>query len=90
MPYSENFISFEFAALDYSNPKDNHYSYKLAGFENEWHFVDANYRIANYTNLSPGKYIFIVKGSNNDRIWNSTGVKVYITILPPSGKHGGL
>ena len=86
LPYSENFISFEFAALDYSNPKDNHYSYKLAGFENEWHFVDANYRIANYTNLSPGEYIFIVKGSNNDRIWNSTGVKVYITILPPFWK----
>ena len=86
LSYDRNFISFEFAALDYSNPEDNHYAYRLAGLENEWHYVDANYRIANYTNLSPGKYRFIVKGSNNDRVWNPKGIYVEINILPPFWK----
>ena len=86
LSYDENFISFEFAALDYTNPKDNHYAYKLEGLEKDWQYVDANLRIASYTNLSPGQYKFIVKGSNSDRIWNSKGTYVLITILPPYWK----
>ncbi len=86
LSYDENFISFEFAALDYTNPEDNHYAYMLKGLENEWQYVDANLRMASYTNLSPGKYTFIVKGSNSDRIWNTTGISVSIIILPPFWK----
>ncbi len=86
LPYDKNFISFEFAALDYTNPEDNHYAYKLEGLEKDWQYIDANLRIANYTNLSPGQYTFIVKGSNSDKIWNSKGTSVLITILPPYWK----
>jgi light-regulated signal transduction histidine kinase (bacteriophytochrome) len=39
--------------------------------------------MATYTNLSPGKYIFKVKGSNNDEVWNEQGVAIRITITPP-------
>ena len=83
LSYDQNFISFEFAALDYTNPEDNHYAYMLEGLEKEWQYVDAKLRIASYTNLSPGHYTFIVKGSNSDRIWNSKGTSVLITVLPP-------
>ncbi len=86
LPYDENSISFEFSSLDFTNPEDNHYAYKLEGLENDWQYVDANLRLASYTNLSPGKYIFIVKGSNSDRIWNPSGTSVFITILPPFWK----
>ena len=86
LPYDKNFISFEFSALDYTNPEDNHYAYKLVGLEKDWQYVDANLRIASYTNLAPGQYTFIVKGSNSDRIWNPKGTTVLITILPPFWK----
>ena len=86
LSHDENFISFEFAALDYTNPEDNHYAYKLEGLEKDWQYVDAKLRIASYTNLSPGQYKFIVKGSNSDRIWNKNGTSVIITILPPFWK----
>ncbi|MCU7504355.1 MAG: histidine kinase [Ignavibacteria bacterium] len=79
----ENFFSFEFAALDYTNPEQNRYAYKLEGFDDDWHYVDASRRLANYTNLDPGNYVFRVRGSNNDGIWNNTGAEVRITILPP-------
>jgi streptogramin lyase/two-component sensor histidine kinase len=84
--YWQNFFSFEFSALDYTNPQDNQYAYKLEGFDNEWHYVDSRRRIANYTNLSPGDYVFHVRGSNNDGIWNDEGARIHLTILPPFWK----
>lgn len=81
--YDQNFISFEFAALDYTNPPDNQYAYMLEGFDENWHYVDSRGRIANYTNLSPGEYTFKVRGSNNDGIWNNIGAQVHLIISPP-------
>ena len=82
LSYSENFLSFDFAVLDYTAPKKNSYAYKLDGLDNNWNYVD-NRNFAHYTNLSPGKYIFSVKGSNNDGVWNEEGVSVSIIITPP-------
>ncbi len=81
--YDQNFFSFEFSALDFTNPKDNNYAYILEGLENTWRFVDANRRIATYTNLAPGNYTFRVIGSNSDGIWNTEGTSIRLTILPP-------
>lgn len=36
LDYQDNFISFEFAALDYANPRKNQYAYKLEGFDRDW------------------------------------------------------
>jgi len=38
---------------------------------------------ARYTNLSPGKYSFYVKASNNDGLWNEKSRVLKIIILPP-------
>lgn len=83
LSHNENFLSFEFSSLDYSNPADIIYKYKLEGLENEWHITDAKMRSVNYTNLSPGKYKFVVLGSNSDRIFNAASISLPITILPP-------
>lgn len=83
LSYDQNFLSIEFSALDFTNPLDNQYSYILEGIENEWQYVDSKNRIANYTSLKPGEYIFRVKGSNNDGIWNNVGTSLYIFISPP-------
>ena len=81
--YDDNIISFEFAALDYRNPERNQYSYFLEGFDKRWIFTDANKRYVTYTNLDPGEYVFRVKGSNNDGIWNKEGTSLRIRIIPP-------
>ncbi|MBU1680411.1 MAG: hypothetical protein KKD86_16430 [Bacteroidetes bacterium] len=86
LSYTQNFFSFEFSALDYTNPGDNQYAYILEGLETGWHYTDALLRRANYTNLEPGKYIFRVKGSNNDGVWNHEGISVKVEILPPFWK----
>ncbi len=80
--HNENFVSFEFAVLDYFAPEKNKYAYKLEGLEEDWNYVN-NKNFANYTNLTPGEYCFRVKGSNNDGVWNEKGVSVSIIITPP-------
>jgi signal transduction histidine kinase/ligand-binding sensor domain-containing protein/ActR/RegA family two-component response regulator len=82
LSYKQSVFSFEFAALNYYLPGNNQYAYKLEGFDKEWTYAGAK-RTATYTNLDPGQYIFRVKGSNNDGVWNEKGSAVSITILPP-------
>ncbi len=82
LPYFENSISFEFASLNYSSTQKNQYAYKLEGLERNWVYSGTR-RFASYPNLDPGKYIFRVKGSNNDDIWNETGTSIAIIISPP-------
>ena len=87
LTYSENNISFEFAALNYTSPQKNQYAYKLDGFEKDWTYCGTR-RNASYTNLDHGSYAFRVKGSNNDGVWNEKGTSVFIIITPPWWKTG--
>jgi signal transduction histidine kinase/DNA-binding response OmpR family regulator len=82
LSYDVNFFQFEFSALDYSSPEKNQYAYKLENFNEEWIYSGTN-RTATYTNLPPGEYIFHVKGSNNDGVWNEKGASIRLTIFPP-------
>ncbi|WP_207514476.1 hybrid sensor histidine kinase/response regulator transcription factor [Longitalea luteola] len=86
LKYHENIFSLEFAALNYSNPEKNRYAYKLEGFNKDWLTADATHRTVTYTNLDPGTYIFRVKASNGDGVWNEQGTALAITILPPFWK----
>lgn len=76
------FFTIEFAALDYTSPSQNQYKYMLEGFDEEW--IDAsNNRTATYTNLDQGSYVFKVKGSNNDKVWNNEPTELKIKVIPP-------
>jgi signal transduction histidine kinase/ligand-binding sensor domain-containing protein/AraC-like DNA-binding protein len=81
--YSDKVFTFEFAALDFQVPLKNKYAYIMEGFDKDWNYTDAIRNLATYTNLDPGEYIFRVKGSNNDGIWNEEGASLKIIILPP-------
>lgn len=82
LSYYDNFFSFEFSSLDYTNPSKNHYAYIMENFDKDWIYCDAYKRFAGYTNVSPGTYTFRVKGSNSDGVWNEQGVSVTIIITP--------
>lgn len=85
LPYDENFITFEFALLDFTNPSKNKYAYMLEGFDNDW-IYSGNKREVTYTNLDPGNYIFRVKAANSDGIWSEGVLSVKLTISPPLWK----
>lgn len=87
LSYRDNFISFEFAALDYANPMKNQYAYKLEGFDQDWHYSGTrNY--ASYTNLDAGDYLLRVKAANNDGFWNEEGTWIRLSITPPFWETG--
>ncbi len=82
LSYSENYISVEFAALSYISPEKNRYAYRMENVDKDWVYPGSR-RYAAYTNLKPGEYVFKVKASNNDGVWNEEGTSLSIIILPP-------
>jgi len=83
LDHNQSIFTLEFAALSYVAPERNRYRYKLESLEKDWNEVGGERRVATYTSLPPGKYVFRVQGSNNDGIWNEKGVNLAITVLPP-------
>lgn len=83
LSYSDYVFSLEFTAIDYTSPERNKFAYRLEGFEEDWNYVDASKRIATYTNLAPGTYVFHVRASNNDGLWNEQGRSIVIIVTPP-------
>ncbi len=82
LPYQSNVFSIEFASLNYSSTSKNNYAYRLEGFDEDWNYSGSR-RTASYTNLNPGDYVFRVRGSNNDHVWNNEGASLKIHITPP-------
>jgi signal transduction histidine kinase/ligand-binding sensor domain-containing protein/CheY-like chemotaxis protein len=80
--HTDHVISFEFSVLHFASPLKNNFAYIMEGFETQWNEV-GNRNHATYTNLPPGNYIFRVRGSNNDGVWNDDGVSVTVHVTPP-------
>lgn len=80
--HKENVFSIHFSALSYCTPSKNQYAYRLEGFDKEWNFVGGQTK-ATYTNLPAGKYIFCVKATNNDGVWNEVGSSLHVVVHPP-------
>ena len=82
LKHRQNVISFEFASLHYSYPLKNLHQYKLENFNEEW--VDiGNSRMANYTNLDPGEYVFKIRVANSDGIWSDEIAQIRVIVEPP-------
>lgn len=81
LDYKQNF-ALSFVGLNYTSPEQNQYAYKLEGFDKDWNYV-GHTTTASYTNLDPGVYVFRIKASNNDGIWNNDGVSIKIYVHPP-------
>jgi signal transduction histidine kinase/ligand-binding sensor domain-containing protein/DNA-binding response OmpR family regulator len=82
LTYDQNVFSIEFAALDYNSPQSIQYTYKMEGFDEDW-LENENRRFVTYTNLNPGKYIFKVKSTNADGVWNDETVSLEVIIDSP-------
>ncbi|MBD2702881.1 histidine kinase [Spirosoma sp. BT702] len=82
LSYTQNTFTFEMAALNFDNPNDNQYAYRLENFDADWK-RDGNRPFASYTNIPPGDYVLHVIAANNDGLWNREGYRLPITILAP-------
>jgi len=75
-------FTIEFAALEFTNPENNQYQYKMEGVSDKWIEIGTRSFVPFFA-LPRGEYTFWVKGSNNDGLWNEQPIGLSITVLPP-------
>ena len=78
-----NNFSFSFSSLHFNDSRFNKYKYILEGFDENWIETSSDFRVAKYTNIKPGDYVFKVYGSNNKGVWSEKPAKVNLTLLSP-------
>ena len=77
LDWQHNYFEFEYTALNFTNPAKNQYQYKLEGIDNDWYAAGTR-RFGRYASLPGGTYTLHIKGSNNDGVWNETGVDLSV------------
>ncbi|NDV81940.1 two-component regulator propeller domain-containing protein [Bacteroides sp. 51] len=81
LAYNENTFSFEFSALEFSNPERIIYQYKIDELGNEWSSTYPGMNRVTFTNLNPGKYTFQVRASDHGNLSDTRTISIIIT--PP-------
>ncbi len=80
--YTQNFMSLEFAGLQYNKPTTLQYRYQLTGVDADWVYV-GNQTVANYTQLASGSYEFRVNAADALGHWSRFVKTIHIQIIPP-------
>ncbi len=80
--YWENYFSFEFSSIGFTNPDQHKYQYKLEGVDDDWVYSGQR-SYASYTNIDGGKYTFMVKAANQDGVWNEEPLKIDLSVAIP-------
>lgn len=78
--YRNNNFSFEFTAPRFISPKKIYYAYKLQGVDDDWVYTTSDNRVANYNNISAGKYVFLVKATDINGIWDTPEWSVVVIV----------
>ncbi|GAB3890451.1 two-component regulator propeller domain-containing protein [Larkinella knui] len=81
LAHNQNYLTVQFAALQFNQPSKNRYRYRLKGLEKGWKQVDRPEAI--YTNLPAGEYVLMVNASNTSGHWSRHVRNLTITIRPP-------
>lgn len=83
IPGNYSNFTIEFSPMLYTAPDKVRYAYKLEGYDKEWQYTGSDKRLAQYANLSPGKYHFKLKCTNEFGQWNNLTRELSVNILPP-------
>lgn len=82
LKHNQSSFSFRFSAIDNILSSKYYYSYKLKGFDDNW-ISSRPERVATYTNIPPGKYVFQVRASTKRGEWNIPSKEINIHIAQP-------
>ncbi|HPE74456.1 MAG TPA: two-component regulator propeller domain-containing protein [Draconibacterium sp.] len=80
--YDQKMISIRFSSINFTNPNQQKYRYKLEGFDKQWFFPQEE-KVATYTNLQPGIYLFVVETIDKNGLWSEMRSSASFTIKPP-------
>lgn len=81
LPAGTRRVEMQFAGLSYVMPTRIQYRTQLVGFDQGW--VDRGpQNIAEYTNLTPGNYQFLVSAAYPDGDWSAEPATIQFEVLP--------
>jgi diguanylate cyclase (GGDEF)-like protein len=75
-------LEVEYAALDHSAPERNRYAHRLQGLDDDWLPTAATRRLATYSNLPPGQYRLLMRGSNRDGVFSEQPATLALHVVP--------
>jgi diguanylate cyclase (GGDEF)-like protein len=74
-------LEFHFTAASFVAPEQLRFRYRLEGYDRDW--VDGGTRrVAYYTNLPPGRYVFHVQARNEDGVASTANARVVLRLRP--------
>ncbi|MBK7871684.1 MAG: hypothetical protein IPJ74_13910 [Saprospiraceae bacterium] len=82
LKHNQNILTFEFAALEYSDPENSRFEYILENYEEAWVGPIKEGRVR-YPNLPPGNYTFKIRVINSDGVPSVATTDLKITIQKP-------
>jgi ligand-binding sensor domain-containing protein len=86
LPFKWNTLSFEFVAIDYSDPRATQLEYYLEKVDKNWVRLEkGGPGFARYSNIPPGYYTFRIRGTNSDGKSDreASEKRIYFRIKPP-------
>lgn len=76
--YQDKRITFAFSAINFVKPEKTKFKYFLEGFDNDWNYGSIT-KMASYTNVGAGEYVFYVKASVDNVSWSEpTTIKLHV------------
>jgi diguanylate cyclase (GGDEF)-like protein len=85
LDYAANDVTIAFAAMDFHQPRENRFRYRLAG-QRDW--IETDNVAVTLARLAPGEHRFEVHGSNNDGVWSAAPARLDIVVRPPWWRTG--
>ncbi len=82
LSFSDKMVTFDFSVMSFINPLKNKYKYKLSGLDEAWVDLENRHSVS-FANLDPGDYEFKVIGCDQSLCWNTKGVSVRFSVIPP-------
>jgi len=82
---NQNYLTVDFAALNFTQSADNQYAYMLEGFNSDWVYCGTQKSVS-FSNLDGKTYTLRIKASNNDGKWNEEGIRLTIIVVLPIWK----
>lgn len=76
LSYIDNSFSISFSAMEYTNPSEHVFAYKMEGFDEQWQYTDPGQHSITYTNLDPGKFVFHIRHKQKH-------ARISINVSPP-------
>lgn len=80
--HKQNYITFKFNSICYSDPEKVLYQYRLSGLHQDWQ-APTQVNFVTFSNIKPGDYLFELKAANNSGVWNKEIIQFKFSISPP-------